>query len=473
MDVQKTNAADITHTPIAAAAHRAQPLRGIERQRTQDHHGHPRDDIAPGEQPGVQSDQRRRRGEPGSQEDIGQMCPSEASVLGQELLLVPASQCLRVMARLFGGGDPWRRRDLVVAIPACGILFQRGDKLGQFVGKPVPWLPTDETPRRADVERIVVVGHVDHERPDEWLLALVERVRHDRFDGLLCPSAGLGQRLGHLDCRPVILAVDGLTHGVLDRIIAHRLGLADQQRELCRQLCTSVDDAAERVDHVVFVQHALTGRGVAGVERALHVALVDAGDLLGKRRHGRALVVQAGEVQQHDRNVTMLPADDLLSRSLRSWIGPFRLDRLAFVDPFAGSAGAMNQHRAGIDELADVEQLQGAQQAPRAFDVHGLVQGIVFAGEVEVGGKMNDAGDAGAVALPYFLEGSRDFLIRSEIGRYDGDALGSIPPLAVEADDAIVPLQGCSERGPQISGGAGDQDHGSGGWHVGLAFVPA
>jgi hypothetical protein len=137
------------------------------------------------------------------------------------------------------------------------------------------------------------------------------------------------------------------------------------------------------------------------------------------------LIVQAGEVQQHDRDIAMFPADHLLSRCLRPWIGPFRLDRLALVDPLAGAARAMNEHRARVDELFDVERLQGAQQAPRAFDVDSPVQRIVLAGEIKVGGEMDDAGDAAAVALPHFLEGAGDLLVRCEVGRYDGDAPGS------------------------------------------------
>jgi hypothetical protein len=327
------------------------------------------------------------------------------------LLFVALAQHLRIVTGLVGGGQPRWRRDLVGAIPGDGIVLEGRHEPGQLVFEAVPRLPAEQPPRRADVESIVIVGHIDHEWPNERFLALVERIGDNWLERLLRPSAHLGQRLGHFDGGPVGLAVDRLADRVLDRVVAHRLRFTDQEGDLPWQLRPPVDDPAEGVDHVVLVQHALADLGVAGVQPALQVALVDAGDLLGERGHGGAVVVQPGEVQQGDGDPAVFLSDHRLRLGLRSRIGPFRLERLALVDALARPTRTVNQHRAGIDELFDLEVLQRVQQAARALNVHRPIQRIVLTGEVEVGGEMNDAGDVAAVALAQLPECRRDLLV--------------------------------------------------------------
>ena len=142
---------------------------------------------------------------------------------------------------------------------------------------------------------------------------------------------------------------------VLERVVADRVGLADQDLGFGRQLVAAVDGAAEGVEHVLAVEHRLADERGARIEMALEVALVDARDLLGERRHRRVLVVDAGEAQQHVGDLPVLGADHLLGRRLRFRIGPAGLDRLTLVDALARLAGRVHEHRARIDELLDLE----------------------------------------------------------------------------------------------------------------------
>jgi hypothetical protein len=71
----------------------------------------------------------------------------------------------------------------------------------------------------------------------------------------------------------------------------------------------------------------------------------------------------------------------------------------SLVDRYPRLAGAVHQHRAGMDELLDLEALQGVQQAAGAVDVHRFVAGIGVAGEVVVGGEVDHRSEARAVAL--------------------------------------------------------------------------
>jgi hypothetical protein len=53
----------------------------------------------------------------------------------------------------------------------------------------------------------------------------------------------------------------------------------------------------------------------------------------------------------------------------------------------------MNEHRARVDELLDFEALQGRQQAAGTGHVDFVIERIVLAGEVEVGGEVDDIQD--------------------------------------------------------------------------------
>jgi hypothetical protein len=84
--------------------------------------------------------------------------------------------------------------------------------------------------------------------------------------------------------------------------------------------------------------------------------------------------------------------------------GPLGLDRLVFIDAFAHQAWSMDQHSAEVHELFDVERSATRAQASCPLDVDGAVEFVVFAGEVEIGGKMTDACNGAAMLLPQRAE---------------------------------------------------------------------
>jgi hypothetical protein len=47
----------------------------------------------------------------------------------------------------------------------------------------------------------------------------------------------------------------------------------------------------------------------------------------------------------------------------------------------------VHKHRTRIDELLDLELLQRAQKPTRAVDGDGLIEGVLLAGEIEVGNR--------------------------------------------------------------------------------------
>jgi hypothetical protein len=444
-----------------------------QRYKCQNHDCQPREHIAPDQRLRLVAEGGRRGDQPGAEADVEKVRPEIAPVLGAIARLVPGPQSLGVLD-LFGRGlEPGRRRDAIVAIPRDRIVLQRLDDLGQGRADPAPRLPAEQVPRPGDVEGVVIVGHVDHERPDERLLALIDRIRHDRLRQLLKPGAGPRQCLRHGDRGPFVLAVHQAADRLLERAVADRVRLANQDRDVVRQALAPIDHPAEAIDHVVPVDEGLAGAEIAGIEMALDVALVDPRDLLREGRHGGAVVVQTREVEQDVPDRAMLLPDHRLGRRLGLGIGPFRRDRRLLVDPLAGFARRVHQHRSRVDELADLERLKRAQQAACALHVDLVVERMVLAGEVEIGGKMHDARDARAMLLTEFPKRQLD---RIRGGQIDLDAVDRrFATLQIEADHAVVGLERLGEGRADRAGDAGDHDDRLGlriGIHVDRAGVP-
>jgi len=87
---------------------------------------------------------------------------------------------------------------------------------------------------------------------------------------------------------------------------------------------------------------------------------------------------------------------------------PTRLDRLIFVDRLARFARRVDQHGAGIDELPDLEILKRVEQMSRPRDVQLVVERVIFAGEIEIGGEMDDAGDPVAMRIAHLVQRGTD-----------------------------------------------------------------
>jgi hypothetical protein len=377
-------------------------------------------------------------------------------MLVADLGLVLPANTLRMMARSFRLGDFRRRRQAIGLVPGGRILLERPDHFGQPVLEPMPRLPTEQLARTRDVELVMVVGHPHHEGFDERRLALVERVGHDRLELLLRPGAQRRGGFGHTQGRPVLDAVNQIAQLVLKRFIAHRLGLADQDRRTRGDVLASIDGAAEGVEHVLAVDHRLTNEGRARIKMALEVAQMNARHLIGERRHRGLLVIEPGEAQQDKRDAAVLLTDRLLGFRLAPGVGPARIDRLVLVDRLAGLSRSMHQHRARIDELLDVEALQRAEQPPRPFDVHRFIKRVLLTAEVEEGDEMDHARDVSAMGLAQLRHGLGDGGIVGEIG-IDQREVG-LPARLVEPDDRIALAQSRGERAADIACRAGDQD---------------
>lgn len=322
------------------------------------------------------------------------MRPAVGAMLGLDLGGVPGAQLLRVLPQIGSVTQPRRGRDPVRLVPSGWICLEGCGEPWQFFLQPMAGLPAEELAGASGVEGVVIVGHGDHERLDEGLLASVDQVRNDGLQLVLRPGPGRGHDLWQTQRRPVVLAVEEAAELVLERLVADCIGFTDQDLGVGRQCGAAVDRTAEGIEHVGPVEHGLTDERVAGIEVALKVPLVDPRHLLRHCGHGRVLVIDAGQPQDGIGDLPVLRADHLFGRGLRPGVGPARIDRLSFVDPLAGTARGMHQHRARIHELFDLEPLQRAQQAAGALDRDGLIERVIVTGKIEIGDEVDDAGDA-------------------------------------------------------------------------------
>ena len=303
----------------------------------------------------------------------------------------------------------------------------------------------------------MIARHARHERLDEGFLTLIDRIGDDRFELGLRPGARRRNRSGQADRRPFRLAVDQLAEAVLQIVIADRFFLADQDRCAAFQCLAPIDCAPDRVDHVFAVEHRLPRIGIARIEMAFEIAGVDARDLLRERRHHRCFVVNTRQPQQRIGDGPMMLGNRSLCFGLGFGIGPARLDRLVLVDRFAGLAGRVDQHGTGIDELPDIERLKRVEQMPRPLDVQFVVERVILAGEIEIGGKMDDARDAVAMRTPNLAQRGPDRLGGGQISLDHGHAV-DLGGLAVQSDDLIVARQPLRDRTAQIARRTGQQD---------------
>ncbi len=395
--------------------------------------------LAPAQQGLLHGKQQRLSEQPTAQGNVDKVWPAVVGQFSGKLLLMPLAQNLGVFAGLAGGGHPVWWRDTVSAVPPRRIILQGLHQARQLVLETVLLLPAQQVAGAAGIECVVVVGHFGHEGPHERGLALVNGVGNDRFKPGLCQQPGSGEGFGHLQRCPVIDTVHQRTQAVLQRVVAHGVGLTDEDGCFTRQCAAAINNAAKGIQHVVAVQHRLADQGAARVKVTLQVALVDAGKLLGHCRHQRLLVIDTGQAQVDKGNGTVLLAHHLLGRGLGSGVGPARTDRVALNDSFARSAWRMNQHRAGIDKLFDLESLQRTQQVPCAIDIDALVARVISVTEIEVSHQMQHAGDLRTKRLTQLVQRQLDGCRRSKIGLQDRES--AFLCLAVQSDYAVAVAQ--------------------------------
>ncbi len=246
--------------------------------------------------------------------------------------------------------------------------------------------------------------------------------------------------------------MDEIAEPVLKLGIGHRLLFAGQYHDVFGQFVPLLHGKAEETHHVLAMDEGLAGIGVARIQPALHVAFVDAGDLVREGGHRRLVVIEAGEVQEKDRDLAAMGADDLLGLRLGDRIGPFRFDGRILADRLARLSRAMDQHRARIDEPLDLEPLQRIEQMARALDIDVIVEGVFLAGEIEIGGQMDHGGNAAPMIARKSGEGLLD---RSPISKIDLDQreIGGLA-LPVEPDDLERVAKLLRQRGADAAGRA-------------------
>ena len=292
-------------------------------------------------------------------------------------------------------------------------------------------MPAEPVFRALYVECVVIVRHRDHERLDEGFLALVDGVGDDRLGSVLRRGTDLGDGCGQLDGLPFACAVDQFADTVLQGVVAGRERFADEDFRIGRQRAAPSNRALHRVDHVIAVQHRLSGVQRPGIEVGLRAALVDSSDLVGKRRDGALAVVDAGKAQDGVGHLC-LGADQVLHLLLGPGVFPARIEGGLLVDPFARILRLVHQHGAGVDEPLDLEALQRVQQVARAFHVHLIVLRAGLPGKVEEGDKVDYRCNFAPMLVADLLERGLHRLRRRYVDLDDGRAilmvLGAIQP---------------------------------------------
>src|SRR3546814_1390178 len=102
-------------------------------------------------------------------------------------------------------------------------------------------------------------------------------------------------------------------------------------------------------------------------------------------------LVDAGDAQKDHWDVAVPFLENSLRANLGFGISPTRIDGRILIDALVGAIRrAMNQHRARVDELLDLETLQSIDQPSRTLDGNLLVERTGFTCNVVIGGEMDD-----------------------------------------------------------------------------------
>jgi len=302
-----------------------------------------------------------------------------------------------------------------------------------------------------DVERVVVVGPVDHPRLDEGILA---------WHHPLNPGANLGDRPRDIVRFPGI-AVQQPRKRVLQFVVAEGLRFTDQDRNLSWHLSATFYGVLDGVDRIVQMNERLAVRGFARIEVASELPFVDALDLVRQRRRVTEIVVNAGKSQDHGGDVAALRTDEGFSADLRFRIGPGRTDWPVLGQEFARIARPVHEHGAGENELLDLEPFaQTVQQAPGALDRDLFVFRARLAEKIVIGRQMNHGCNPGTVTFTQDAQSFLNTLIGSDV---DGDARTTrrrrTRRLAVETHDiAEASRQPLHHSTADVPVGTSDQD---------------
>ncbi len=295
----------------------------------------------------------------------------------------------------------------------------------------------------------MIVRILDHPRLD--LRLLVEHLG-------LHPCPRLGKALGQGERAPV-LAVYQPADTLLQVAIGERFLLADQEHAIIGQFVAVVDGARESLDQIVLVQIGLARVQIAAEQIGGREPLEDAGDLLGDESGSAVLVIDAGEAKSHGPDRAAMFGDYRLGLGLRLGVGPGGFQRIILVDPRTlGRTGCLHQQRACIDELFGGKAPQRLQKPARALDIDGIVFGVVLAGGVVIGGKMNDGSKAPAATLTRRPDRLSHAFVGGDVEFDRLFGLGLAFGRTVEPDDAIPVAHAMRDRLAQETARAGNEN---------------
>ena len=142
----------------------------------------------------------------------------------------------------------------------------------------------------------------------------IDRVRDDRLELVLRPRTGGGEGLWQAQRRPIVLAMNEIAELVLERVVADRVGLADEDLGFGRQhmrgdrRCGGTHRACRRDGASPDRRACCRNRSSSGGP------LVDPRHLLGHRRHHRVLVVDPGQPQNDIRDLSVFRPGSRLPR---------------------------------------------------------------------------------------------------------------------------------------------------------------
>src|SRR6516162_7973532 len=105
------------------------------------------------------------------------------------------------------------------------------------------------------------------------------------------------------------------------------------------------------------MQRRLAMADVARIDVTEGLLLIDAADLLGEKSRMTAIVINAGQSEQHHRDIPVLRTDQRFSVDLGLRVRPSRRKRRVFIDRLSRLGRRMHEHARRKDELSDLKLL--------------------------------------------------------------------------------------------------------------------
>ena len=137
--------------------------------------------------------------------------------------------------------------------------------------------------------------------------------------------------------------------------------------------------------------------------------LVDLRYLLREKRRAPVVVVNSCGAEEDDGDVPVALMQQCLGVDLGLRIRPGRTDWRLLADALLRSGGRlMDQHRAGEDELLDLERLQPVNQPAGALHGDLVVERIGVTRDIIIGGEVDHRGDAVAVPCAHLVKRNSD-----------------------------------------------------------------